>query len=351
MGDRGAVGRPRTGGQNGATVEAEGVNVAFVPGEVVAPGDPRILLEGQWGHEPGLAITVNSGSRLSFGFSGTGVQLLFDTDGLTVAPQLWVSVDQAEPTLHLIEQPVLELTVPDGRHTVDLVVKDVNEFVNRWNPPFACAVIFAGLVLDATTRLRLGAQPGGPRFEFYGDSITQGVRALSADPESAGADGAKSFAYLTARAFGATAYQVGFGRQGVLRTGNGEVPAGTDSFGWNFAGSRALRIAAPDLVVLNLGVNDETLTADQYAGYLRTVRAAYPGSTIVALSPFSGKFAGEIAAGVKAVEDPAVHYVPTDGWITEADCTDGLHPSVSGHAKIADQLVPVLQRLTGLSPR
>ncbi|WP_432938379.1 GDSL-type esterase/lipase family protein [Kribbella sp. CA-253562] len=325
--------------------------MAFVPGEVVAPGDPRILLEGQWGHQPGMAVTVNSGSRMSFGFSGTGLQLLFDTDGLEVAPHLWVQVDDAEPTLHLIEQPVLELSVEDGRHTVEIVVKDVNEFVNRWEPPFACAVSFAGLILDAKTTLRLGAQPGGPRFEFYGDSITQGVRALSADPESGGADGTRAFAYLTARAFGATAYQVGFGRQGIVKPGNGNVPPGPESFGWNFAGSRALRIAAPDLVVLNLGVNDDTLTPEQYAAYVRVVRAAYPGSTIVALSPFSGKHATEIEAGVKSLDDNAVHYVPTTGWITEADCTDGLHPSITGHQKIADRLVPVLQELTGLSPR
>ncbi|MGC4944549.1 GDSL-type esterase/lipase family protein [Kribbella sp. DT2] len=325
--------------------------MTFVPGEVVAPGDPRILLEGQWGHQPGLAVTVNSGSRLSFGFSGTGLQVLFDTDGLEVAPHLWVTVDDGEPTLHLIEQPVLELSVDDGRHTVELVVKDVNEFVNRWEPPFACAVSFAGLILDDRTTLRLGAQPGGPRFEFYGDSITQGVRALSADPESAGADGTKAYAYLTARAFGATSYQVGFGRQGVIKPGNGGVPAGPESFGWNFAGSRALRIAAPDLVVLNLGVNDDSLSADQYADYVRVVRAAYPGSTIVAVSPFSGKYAEEIAAGVKSLDDPAVHSVPTTGWITEADCTDGLHPSVVGHAKIAERLVPVLREITGLRLR
>ncbi|ONI74611.1 G-D-S-L family lipolytic protein [Kribbella sp. ALI-6-A] len=310
-----------------------------------------MLLEGQWGHQPGMAVTVNSGSRMSFGFSGTGLQLLFDTAGLEVAPHLWVRLDDAEPTLHLIEQPVLELSVEDGRHTVEIVVKDVNEFVNRWEPPFACAVSFAGLILDAKTTLRLGAQPGGPRFEFYGDSITQGVRALSADPESAGADGTRSFAYLTARAFGATAYQVGFGRQGIVKPGNGNVPPGPESFGWNFAGSPALRIAAPDLVVLNLGVNDDTLTPEQYAAYVRVVRSAYPGSTIVALSPFSGKHATEIEAGVKSLDDNSVHYVPTTGWITEADCTDGLHPSITGHQKIADRLVPILQELTGLSPR
>jgi len=95
-------------------------------------------------------------------------------------------------------------------------------------------------------------------------------------------------------------------------------------------------------VVINLGVNDETLTPAQYLDYLARVRSAYQSSTIVALSPFSGKFATEIEAAVKAADDPAIHHVSTDGWISEADCTDGVHPSVAGHAKIATRLTTAL---------
>jgi lysophospholipase L1-like esterase len=197
----------------------------------------------------------------------------------------------------------------------------------------------------------LTGRPGGPRLEFYGDSITQGVRALSADPESVGADGTRSFAYLTARAFGATAYQVGFGRQGIARPGNGQVPPGLDSFGWNFAGSRAERVEDPHVVVLNLGVNDETLTTEQYGDYLSRVRSTYLTSKVVALSPFSGKHAATIEAAVKAADDESIHYLATDGWITPDDCTDGLHPSVEGHAKIAAQLIDHLEHLTNLTRR
>jgi len=321
--------------------------VAFVAGEVVAPGDPRLVLEGQWGHQPGLAITVNSGSRISFTFNGTSIQALFDVAGLATPPHLWVSVDEGEPELYVLEQPVIELTAERaGAHKVEIVVKDVNEHANRWNPPFGCAVVFAGLVLDVDTRLRLSGRPSGPRLEFYGDSITQGVRALSTHPESEGADGSKSYAYLTARALGATAYQVGFGSQGIIKPGNGEVPAGPESFGWNFAGSPAERVEQPDVVVLNLGVNDETLTAAQYGEYLARVRAAYAGSKIVALSPFSGKHADEIETAVKtanAAGDPAIRYVSTDGWITTDDCTDDVHPTVAGHTKIASHLTAELK--------
>lgn len=322
--------------------------MTFEPGQVVAPSDPRIVLEGQWGHQPGVAITVNSGSRFSFTYAGARLQLLFDTDGLTVAPHLWITVDDGEPVLHVVEGPVIELSAPEGQHHVWVVVKDVNEHVNRWNPPFECAVVFAGLVLDTRSVLRLSGRPGGPRLEFYGDSITQGVRSLSSDPESDGADGTTSYAYLTARAFGATSYQVGFGSQGISKPGNGEVPGGVDSFGWNFAGSPAERVEAPDVVVVNLGVNDPTLEVEEYAGYVRRVRAAYPSTTIVALTPFNGKHSETIQAAVKTLDDPQVICIDSTGWITEDDCTDQVHPTVAGHAKLADHLIAELEHHTTL---
>ncbi|MDX6280662.1 MAG: hypothetical protein QOH03_1733, partial [Kribbellaceae bacterium] len=86
-----------------------------------------------------------------------------------------------------------------------------------------------------------------------------------------------------------------------------------------------------------------TLSAAQYGEYLRRVRSAYGSSEIVALSPFSGKHASEIEAAVKAADDPGIRYVGTDGWITEADCTDGVHPSVEGHVKLAARLTAVLR--------
>lgn len=322
--------------------------MSFEPGEVVEPSDPRIVLEGQWGHQPGVAITVNSGSRISFSYVGERVRVLFDTDGLTVAPHLWITIDDRKPELHIAGATAIDLETPNGRHHVEVVVKDVNEHVNRWRQPFECAVVFAGLVLDAKARLEPSSRPSGPRLEFYGDSITQGVLALSDHPESAGADGTVSYAYLTARAFDATSWQIGFGSQGIKRPGNGRVPAGIDSFGWNFAGSPAERVEPPDVVVINLGVNDPTLDAAEYVDYLRRVRLAYPPATIVSLTPFSGRHAETIQAAVRSFDDRRLICIDSSGWITEDDCTDLVHPTVAGHAKIANHLIAALEQRTTL---
>jgi hypothetical protein len=71
----------------------------------------------------------------------------------------WLRRNDAEPTLHLVDRPVIELSAETGQHHVEIVVKDVSEHVNRWNPPFESAVVFAGLVLDACCRLRLAGYP------------------------------------------------------------------------------------------------------------------------------------------------------------------------------------------------
>jgi hypothetical protein len=49
--------------------------------------------------------------------------------------------------------------------------------------------------------------------------------------------------------------------------------------------------------------------------------------------------------------DAKLHYIDTNGWLTTADYTDGLHPSVSGHIKAANLLQPILAPyLTGGAP-
>jgi lysophospholipase L1-like esterase len=96
-------------------------------------------------------------------------------------------------------------------------------------------------------------------------------------------------------------------------------------------------------------VNDETLSIEQYGDYLSRVRSAYPTSKVVALSPFSGKHVATIEAAVKAADDEAIWFVDTEGWITPDDCTDGLHPSTEGHAKIAAHLIERLDVLTNLT--
>ena len=126
------------------------------------------------------------------------------------------------------------------------------------------------------------------------------------------------------------------------------MPAGVDSFGWNFAGSPAERVEQSDVVVINLGVNDPTLEIEEYGDYVRRVRTAYPSATLLPLTPFNGKHADTIQAAVKSLDDPNLICVDSTGWITEDDCTDQVHPTVAGHTKIATHLISALEAQTTL---
>ena len=48
------------------------------------PFDPRIELDGHWGRDDDVAITVNSGSSVRFRFTGSHLGALFDTASITV---------------------------------------------------------------------------------------------------------------------------------------------------------------------------------------------------------------------------------------------------------------------------
>lgn len=320
----------------------------------VRPDDPRLTYVGQWHRTAGAAITVNSGARLLFRFTGTTLRASFDVSTITNPPQIWVTIDGGEPALYSVGSAALDLTptpLPPGDHHVELDTKDVDQLANRWIPPLASALVLTGFTLDPGARLGPPPFVGPHRMAFYGDSITEGSHALSRDNSPSGADGTKDYAFLTPLAFGAASAQVGFGNQGIIHTGNGDVPPAGQSFGWIYQGVRDDPRFVPDVVVVNEGTNDQTVTADDftaaYAAYLRQIADAYPHALVLALRTFGGYQADATLAAVGRLDEPRVRYVDTAGWLQAGDYTDGIHPTVAGHAKVTARLVPVVAGLTG----
>jgi hypothetical protein len=106
------------------------------------------------------------------------------------------------------------------------------------------------------------------------------------------------------------------------------------------------------LVVINLGTNDNnkqvpaatfqsTMTA-----FLANVRTKFPNAEIFVMECLKGGImSAPTMAAVNArhaAGDGKVIYIETTNWVTTADYTDGLHPSVAGHIKIANLLKPIL---------
>ncbi|TDO56130.1 pectinesterase [Kribbella sp. VKM Ac-2571] len=319
------------------------------------PFDPRIELDGHWGRDDDVAITVNSGSSVRFRFTGSHLGALLDTASITVPAQLYVAIDGQAPVLHKADadhKVFADNLDPTVAHTAEIVVKDVDEYENRWNVPLQTGVVLKKIELAPDAKLIPLPTTAEHRIEFYGDSITQGVMALCAELGTDCADGTKAYPHLVGEAFGADTNQVGFGKQGIIQPGHGNVGTASESFGWNLAGFPAAPFD-PGAVVVNFGTNDAASTSAEftpaYLAYLRKIRAVDPQALIVALRPFNGTHADDIRAAVAATNDRRIVYVDTTGWLGPDDFNGSTHPNVQGHQVAATKLTAVLKRLTGWS--
>jgi lysophospholipase L1-like esterase len=325
---------------------------------VVRPDNRNLHFIGHWdlSNAGEQAVTVNSGSRILCNFVGESVTGLFGTQDITSPAQIYVTIDGGKRVRFTVSGTTIDFAhgLPAGRHTFELDVKDVDERVNRWIPPLQAALVFKGLQLSPDGRLVKSPLPGKLRMEFYGDSITQGVRidSMAIGPE--GSDGTKDYAFLVAVAFSALHNQVGFGRQGIIRTGNGNVPPAPDSFGWNYQDSPADPAFVPSVVVVNQGSNDSGSNSAQfepaYRGYIALIRKRNPKAIIFCLRPFGGFHADDVQQAVRDLGNPKTIYVDTSGWLDKADYTDSVHPSATGQAKAAERLIEAIHEKAGLKP-
>jgi len=236
-----------------------------------------------------------------------------------------------------------------GMHDVVFMAKGMEELFNRWNPPVVASLNFIAFDVEGGALVPT-ARPNRLKIEFIGDSITEGVRVVADGTDPQHTNGRLAYPCLTANALGAEWRQVGFGHQGVLQAGHGNVPKAADSFDWVYATVPRDDWVA-DVVVLNQGTNDRDASPTafnlEFARYLGIIRTGYPQALIFVLRPFGGYREAEVAAGVAAkvaAGDAKMFYVDTTGWLTDADYTEGLHPNIVGHKKATAQLVPVLKQ-------
>ena len=320
-----------------------------------------VHLSGRWNIQNGgaRATTVNSGSYLVAQFTGTGLTAKFDVSVNVSSdlPTVGWSIDGATTwkVAEVAGTLALASGLAPGMHTITLIARGLDENRNRWAAPLASSITFLGFDVTGGA-LEPTPRPAQPKLEILGDSITEGVIVQgSAYMGHSGQcwknDAIYSYPTLTGRTLNADYRQVGFGYQGLLKGGDGGVPAANDSFNWIYANAPRDSWQA-DMVVINQGTNDGAQPAGTfktaYSTFLKTIRTAYPNAKIVALRPFNGSQAAQIQGAVsdaKGGGDARVYYVDTTGWLATGDFADGLHPNVQGSAKAAAALVTALKAI------
>ncbi|MCA8961789.1 MAG: arylesterase [Planctomycetes bacterium] len=198
----------------------------------------------------------------------------------------------------------------------------------------------------ATSEVGEVESQGGPRVAFLGDSITAGLNVAAGDAYPA---------VLAERlgAMGAPIRVINAGRSGDTTAG------GLARIDWILAQS-------PDIVVIELGGNDG-LRGQPLEAIERNLRAMIDrvceaGSVPVLfgmrLPPSYGeRYAGGFAALFERIaRDEDIAWIPffmePVAGKPELNQPDGIHPTVEGHRRIAESLVPAFRALVeGLGGR
>lgn len=214
------------------------------------------------------------------------------------------------------------------------------------------------------------------RIEFIGDSITSGYGNEAADQyedfSTANENGERSYAALTGKYFNAEYNILSWSGIGVYSSYTessepdqsyimpliyGKTAVNESDEEWDFS------VWQPDLIVINLGTNDNVWTkgidervdrfGSAYYDFIKQVRAANPNAYIIcSLGVLGNDLFPEIEKQVRSYSEDtgddriaAFEFDMQDG---QADgFGSGYHPSAKTHQKMADKLIPFISEVMG----
>ncbi len=283
------------------------------------PADAQyVKLTGRTITENGIRWMIHSAGKAEFRFRGTHASVVIVGDGAASGPEesrarfaVYVNGEQVLDTLVSQREETFEIFSAEEETEAEVMIIKLSEAANS---------IFG--IKEITVTSGGDIEPLPPKelkIEFIGDSITCGYGVDDEDRNHHFATGTenamKSYAYKTAAALDADYSMVSYSGHGIISgytgTGNKEagqlVPPVYELAGKNY-GSAASAVNLrrewdfsafrPDIVVINLGTNDDSYTqqyADRkeeftaaYAEFLKTVRKNNPDAYIVAVSGTMG---------------------------------------------------------------
>jgi lysophospholipase L1-like esterase len=332
---------------------------------LIAPNDLNILYSPyNWLVSSTAAKSINPGAYFKCLLTGspTSITLGFDLTNIsTPLPQISYRIDGGPWVSQEVAASVV-VAIPSSntwtKHLVEVRFKSMTETVNRWNSPQNTALVFTGItVAPATGVATASIRKRKLTIAAFGDSITEGVRVLSstATKGTDGNDSAQSWSGPLADLMGAELGNIGFGGTGLSKSGSGNVPATGTSYNLLWAGQARSFAVVPDLIVINIGHNDQsTDTTAAGTAFLNGLLAATPSTTKIAVvQPWSGRQATYLKAAIAACSTPSrVTYIDTTGWWSTADAPDAVHPY--GYVNLADlapRLALALRAILGASKR
>ena len=306
---------------------------------IVSMDDPNIRYLGRY-------ETLNSGSSSKLFFeSGIEVRFTGTTIGVDVTGgRLMYSIDDGPyEDIDINGRVILADDLAEGEHKLKLY----NGYQNSRN-------VLNSILLDSDADLL--TPPTTKIIEFVGDSIVAGYGG------NYGASGLiRAYPWKTAELLGLSYNVVAYSGIRLCSDGGSdelgmaeryfktrEYLKGETSPDWNTANY------IPDYLVLSVTHNDnaaENTIAETYKAYIQKLRTAYPDAVIFVVSPFSGKHKDTLSQMVAdiRVQDSNVIFIDTEGWTSEADFYDGLHPTDEGSEKIAHKMAAEISKALNIT--
>lgn len=308
------------------------------------PGDTNIRYFGRWDVSDSSRYTSYwGGAYLKVNFTGTTVKIRTGNTSnfyARIDNGPWISYKNAGGTIDLTPMPLA-----NGTHTLAVAQGKDYDYVFS----------FMGLMLDAGA---VTSQPSTSSYliEYIGDSITAGYLNDQAN--------VSDYAWICSEELGAEHTQIAYPGIALVSSPRHGTAMDAQYFRLqppNYASSPAWDFTkyTPQIVVINLGSNDadyedsDSAFREVYIRLLTGIRSRFPQAEIFVMRTFLGI---RSQPTVEAVEnritagDKKVHYINTEGWITQSTSDylpDNLHPSEAGHMKIAALLKDVLSPYTG----
>ena len=287
-------------------------------------------------------VTLTDGSHLYFLIENAAS---FDVNFTVITtgeePYFAYSIDGGEMVRQHINEPTV--TLPDtGRHTVRIVADAMTEGEGKWKQEKGFAL---KSIVPSEGGSIVGIRPTEKIIFFYGDSITEGIRALNMNATSDGNSATNAYSWQCAESLRVTPYLVGYGASGIIMTGSFSTMQ--NAIDYLSDGRPADDDITPDVIVINHGTNDGGVNRKTFEEALTVtlnrLREKYPNIPIVYLIPFNQAHARIISSVVEGMENAYV--VETRGW--EITYTDGVHPDAAGAKAAGERLAEELKKIFG----
>ncbi len=329
--------------------------VTYKTFELTGEGSPYYI--GRWFEKevqnaPHM-VTTTDGAHLYFLVEGaTEISVNFTVITRLELPYFAYAIDGGEPVRQHIDEPIV--TLPDaGRHTVCIIADGMTETEQKWGREIG----FALRSVEAGEGRIAGIRPLEKTIFFYGDSITEGIRALSMDANANGNSATHAYSWYTAQNLGATPYLIGYGATGLIQVGSFHpMLDAIDRLSRDrLVEDSPVANVTPDLIVINHGANDSGLPVADFDAALRVAVARlqekYPGVKIIYCVAFLEESNPTVQAQGEAIDKLAseidgLYVVHTKDWALSY--TDGnLHPDAAGGEKAGGLLAAAIRKIVG----